>query len=107
MGQTSRFPSVSSSRGEPNSIGFGGRQDPTRSFSGRSIFSCANCSRRHTGECWGAQPIVCYRFHQPGYIIRDCPTWRDNARRSQISGPSSVGENSQRAGTSRGQGKGG
>ncbi|KAL0311691.1 UNVERIFIED_CONTAM: RNA-directed DNA polymerase [Sesamum calycinum] len=68
-GQTSRSPSVSSGRGGPNSIGFGGRQGPTRSFSGRSIPSCANCGRRHTGECWGAQPIVCYRCHQPGHIV--------------------------------------
>ncbi|KAK4395668.1 Transposon Tf2-12 polyprotein [Sesamum angolense] len=43
---------------------------------------------------------------QRGHIVRDCPTWRDNARGSQISGPSSVGENSQRAGTSRGRGRG-
>ncbi|KAL0344329.1 UNVERIFIED_CONTAM: hypothetical protein Sangu_1320300 [Sesamum angustifolium] len=43
MGQTSRSPSVSSGRGGPKSIGFGGRQGPTRSFSGRSIPSCANC----------------------------------------------------------------
>ncbi|KAL0293197.1 UNVERIFIED_CONTAM: Transposon Ty3-G Gag-Pol polyprotein [Sesamum angustifolium] len=107
MGQTSRSPSVSSSRGGLNSIGFGGRQGPTRSFSGRSIPSCANCGRRHTSECWGAQPIVCYRCHQPRHIVTDCPTWRDNARGSQISGPSSVGENSQRAGTSRGRGRGG
>ncbi|KAL0404196.1 UNVERIFIED_CONTAM: hypothetical protein Sradi_2060400 [Sesamum radiatum] len=57
VGQTSRFPSVSSSRGGPTSIGFGGRQSPARSFSGRSIPSCANCGRRHTGECWGVQPI--------------------------------------------------
>ncbi|KAL0383013.1 UNVERIFIED_CONTAM: hypothetical protein Scaly_0588600 [Sesamum calycinum] len=44
---------------------------------------------------------------QRGHIVRDCPTWRDNARGSQISGPSSVGENSQRAGMSRGRGRGG
>ncbi|KAL0420644.1 UNVERIFIED_CONTAM: Transposon Ty3-G Gag-Pol polyprotein [Sesamum latifolium] len=37
VGQTSRFPSVSSSRGGPTSVGFGGRQGPARSFSGRSI----------------------------------------------------------------------
>ncbi|KAL0288370.1 UNVERIFIED_CONTAM: hypothetical protein Sangu_2661200 [Sesamum angustifolium] len=42
-----------------------------------------------------------------GHIVRNCPTWRDNDRGSQISGPSSVGENSQRAGTSRGRAKGG
>ncbi|KAL0395289.1 UNVERIFIED_CONTAM: Retrovirus-related Pol polyprotein from transposon [Sesamum latifolium] len=41
-----------------------GRQGPARSFSGRSISTCANCGRRHTGECWGAQPIVCYRCRQ-------------------------------------------
>ncbi|KAL0315024.1 UNVERIFIED_CONTAM: hypothetical protein Scaly_2896600 [Sesamum calycinum] len=44
MGQTSRSPSVSFGRGGPNSIGFGGRHGPTRSFSGRSIPSCANYS---------------------------------------------------------------
>ncbi|KAK4395973.1 hypothetical protein Sango_1751600 [Sesamum angolense] len=44
---------------------------------------------------------------QRGHIVRDCPTWRDNARGSQISWPSSVGENSRRAGTSRGRGTGG
>ncbi|KAK4391413.1 Transposon Ty3-G Gag-Pol polyprotein [Sesamum angolense] len=43
---------------------------------------------------------------QRGHIVRDCPTWGDNARGPQISGPSSVGENSQRAGTSRGRGRG-
>ncbi|KAL0450939.1 UNVERIFIED_CONTAM: RNA-directed DNA polymerase [Sesamum latifolium] len=52
VGQTSRFSSVSSSRGGPTSVGFGGRQGPARSFSGRSIPTCANCGRRHTGECW-------------------------------------------------------
>ncbi|KAL0411911.1 UNVERIFIED_CONTAM: Retrovirus-related Pol polyprotein from transposon [Sesamum latifolium] len=57
VGQTSRFPSVSSSRGEPTSVGFGGRQGPARSFSGRSISTCANCGRRHTGECWGANQL--------------------------------------------------
>ncbi|KAL0363927.1 UNVERIFIED_CONTAM: hypothetical protein Sangu_0490300 [Sesamum angustifolium] len=58
MGQTSRFPSVSSSRGGSNAIGFGGRQGPTKSFSGRSILSCANYGMRHTGECLGS-PTNC------------------------------------------------
>ncbi|KAL0394591.1 UNVERIFIED_CONTAM: hypothetical protein Slati_4425300 [Sesamum latifolium] len=106
IGQTSRSSLVFSSRGGPTLVGFGGRQGPTRSFSGRSIPSCANCGRRHTGECWGAQSIVCYRCRQPGHIIRDCPTWRDNAGGPQTSGPSSVGENSQRSSTSKGRGRG-
>ncbi|KAL0458161.1 UNVERIFIED_CONTAM: hypothetical protein Slati_0443300 [Sesamum latifolium] len=105
VGQTSRFSSVSSSRGGPTSVGFGGRQGPARSFSGRSIPTCANCGRTHTGECWGAQPIVCYRCR--GHIIRDCPMWRDNVGGPQTSGSSSVGENLQRANTSRGRGRGG
>ncbi|KAL0405467.1 UNVERIFIED_CONTAM: Retrovirus-related Pol polyprotein from transposon [Sesamum latifolium] len=50
VGQTSRFPSMPSSRSGPTSVGFGGRQGPARSFSGRSIPSCANCGRRHTGS---------------------------------------------------------
>ncbi|KAL0401651.1 UNVERIFIED_CONTAM: Transposon Ty3-G Gag-Pol polyprotein [Sesamum latifolium] len=37
VGQTSRFPSVSSSRGGPTSVGFVGRQGPARLFSRRSI----------------------------------------------------------------------
>ncbi|XP_020547091.1 uncharacterized protein LOC110011381 [Sesamum indicum] len=105
--QTSRSSLVFSSRGRPTSVRSGARPGPARSFSGRSIPSSANCGRRHTGECWGVQPIVCYRCHQPGHIIRDYPTWRDNSRRPQTSEFSSVGENSQRAGTSRGRGKGG
>ncbi|KAK4403184.1 RNA-directed DNA polymerase [Sesamum angolense] len=42
-----------------------------------------------------------------GHIVRDFPTWRDNTRAPQTSGPSSVGENSQQVGTSRGRGRGG
>ncbi|KAL2251881.1 UNVERIFIED_CONTAM: hypothetical protein Sindi_2310400 [Sesamum indicum] len=107
VGQTSRSPSVFSSRGGPTSVGFGGRQGPARLFSGGSIPSCANCGRRHIGECWGARSIICYRCRQPGHIVRDCPTWSDNSRAPQTSEFSSTGENSQRAGTSRGRGRGG
>ncbi|KAL0427834.1 UNVERIFIED_CONTAM: hypothetical protein Slati_2958200, partial [Sesamum latifolium] len=85
IGQISKSPSVSSSGGGPTSVGFVGRQGPARSFNGRSIPSCVTCGRRHTGECWGAQPIVCYRCRQPGHIIRDFPTWRDNVRGPQTS----------------------
>ncbi|KAL0294392.1 UNVERIFIED_CONTAM: RNA-directed DNA polymerase [Sesamum angustifolium] len=53
----------------------------------------------------GALSFRGYGF-QKGHIVRDCPTWKNNARGSQISGPSSVGENSQRVGTSRGLGRG-
>ncbi|KAL0355831.1 UNVERIFIED_CONTAM: hypothetical protein Sradi_4030000 [Sesamum radiatum] len=98
---------MSLSRGRPTSVVFGGRQSPARSFGGRSIPSYANCGWRHTGECWGAQSIVCYRCHQSGQVVKDCPTWRDNARGPQTLGSSSVGENSQRASTSRGRGRGG
>ncbi|KAL0316925.1 UNVERIFIED_CONTAM: hypothetical protein Sradi_5570700 [Sesamum radiatum] len=59
MGQTSRSPSISSGRGGPNTIGFGGRQGPTRSFSGRSIPTCAICGRRHIGECWEGGNQLC------------------------------------------------
>ncbi|KAL2237486.1 UNVERIFIED_CONTAM: hypothetical protein Sindi_0940300 [Sesamum indicum] len=68
----------------PTSLGFAGRQDLARSFSGRSTPSYANC----------------------GHIVRDCPTWRDNTRGPQTSRLSSVGENSQWAGMSRGRGRG-
>ncbi|KAL2232343.1 UNVERIFIED_CONTAM: Retrovirus-related Pol polyprotein from transposon [Sesamum indicum] len=96
-----------SGRGGSISVGSGARHGPARSFSGRSIPSCANCGRRHTGDCWGARPIVCYRCHQSGHIVRDCPTWGDDTKGPQTSRVSSVGENSQRSGTSRGRGRGG
>ncbi|XP_011071700.1 uncharacterized protein LOC105157096 [Sesamum indicum] len=70
VGHTSRSPSVFSSRGGPISVGFGWRQGLDRSFNGISTPSCANRGRRHAGECWEARPIVCYRFHQPGHILR-------------------------------------
>ncbi|KAK4390225.1 RNA-directed DNA polymerase [Sesamum angolense] len=57
MGQINRSHSVSSGRGGPSSIRFRGRRDPTRSFSGRSIPTCAICGRRHIGECWGASQL--------------------------------------------------
>ncbi|XP_011093358.1 uncharacterized protein LOC105173350 [Sesamum indicum] len=107
VGQTIRSPLVFSSRGGPTSVGFGGRQGPARSFSGGSIPSCANCGRRHIGECWGVRTIICYSCRQLGHIVRDCPTWRDNSRGPQISEFSNMGENSQRTGTSRGRGRGG
>ncbi|KAL0331690.1 UNVERIFIED_CONTAM: hypothetical protein Sangu_1714500, partial [Sesamum angustifolium] len=53
IGQTSRSRLVSSGRGGPNSIEFGGRHGPTKSFSGRSIPTCAIYGRRHIGEYWG------------------------------------------------------
>ncbi|XP_011081477.1 uncharacterized protein LOC105164524 [Sesamum indicum] len=99
VGQASRSPSVFSSRGCPTSVGFGGRQGPAKSFSGGSTPSCANCGRRYIGECWGARSIICYRYRQPGHIVRDCPTWRDSSRGPQTSEFSSVGENSQRTGS--------
>ncbi|KAL2226684.1 UNVERIFIED_CONTAM: hypothetical protein Sindi_2027100 [Sesamum indicum] len=107
VGQTSRSPLVFSSRGDPTSVGFGGRQGSSRSFNGGSIPSCANCGRRHIGECWGARSILYYRCRQPGHIVRDCPTWRDNPRGPQTSEFSSVGKNSQRTGARRGRGRGG
>ncbi|KAL0355103.1 UNVERIFIED_CONTAM: hypothetical protein Sradi_3957200 [Sesamum radiatum] len=79
MGQSSRSPLLSSNRGGSLSVGFGVRQGSTRSLSGRSIPFCANCGRKHSGECWEVQLIVCYHCHQPGHIIRNCPTWRDDA----------------------------
>ncbi|KAL2237840.1 UNVERIFIED_CONTAM: hypothetical protein Sindi_0975700, partial [Sesamum indicum] len=107
VGQTSRSPPVFSSRGGPTLVGFGGRQGPARSLNGGSTPSCANCGMRHTSECWGARLIICHRCRQSGYIVKDYPMWRDNSRGPQTLEFSSVGENSQRTGVSRGRGRGG
>ncbi|KAL2235714.1 UNVERIFIED_CONTAM: Retrovirus-related Pol polyprotein from transposon [Sesamum indicum] len=48
VGQTSRSPSMFSSRGGPTSIRSGARQGLARSFSGRSIPSCANCGSTYS-----------------------------------------------------------
>ncbi|KAL0439631.1 UNVERIFIED_CONTAM: hypothetical protein Slati_2446100 [Sesamum latifolium] len=106
VGQTSRFSSVSSSRGGPTSVGFGGRQGPARSFSGRSIPTCANCGRRHTGECWEPNQLyIIVAANQD--ILSEIVLCGDNVGGPQTSGSSSVGENLQRANTSRGRGRGG
>ena len=48
------------------------------SFSGGSSQApeCEECHRRHTGECWGPNPIRCYLCNRIGHISRDCPNRR-------------------------------
>ncbi|KAK4404392.1 Retrovirus-related Pol polyprotein from transposon [Sesamum angolense] len=57
----------------------------------------------HWRECWGAQPIIMLSLPSTGTYCKGLFPHGEIMRGSQISGPSSVGENSQRAGTSRGR----
>ncbi|KAK4389737.1 Transposon Ty3-I Gag-Pol polyprotein [Sesamum angolense] len=94
MGQTSRSPLVSSGRGGPNSVEFRERQGPTRSFSGRSIPSCANCGRRHTGDLrfeglvlWGKTRNELVRVEGEVEVVKVKPSLKDKIRDAQDKDP--------------------
>ena len=99
---------VSSSRSGPRSRGSGSdfRRDFGRSFNRGSSPQYAQCGRFYVGECWGINPVICYRCNQPGHYANSCPEGR-SAIGYQSMSQSSVGENVMQTGMARGRGRSG